>query len=113
MTVHYQLQAHAEDCRVSNEESSANRLLATVIAICLGIHLLTVKKHLEQIYDKFGVENRASAALRVREASVKSNQWPRINTPGLVSRGVNVPDGTRRGCSNSTLLVSDEPWYPP
>ena len=35
----------------------------TDIAVIMGISLSTVKKHLEHIYNKLGVENRTSAVL--------------------------------------------------
>ena len=37
------------------------------IAIILGAALKTVKKHLQHIYEKLGVETRTSAALRASE----------------------------------------------
>lgn len=38
------------------------------VGIILGISALTVKKHLENVYDKFGVENRTSAVIIALEA---------------------------------------------
>ncbi len=59
-------------------KGKANRDIGEI----LGLSARTVNKHLEQIYAKLGVENRASAAVRrlmccARPEYIRSDRWTR------------------------------------
>jgi DNA-binding response OmpR family regulator/DNA-binding CsgD family transcriptional regulator len=61
---HFQLTVRESEVLVWIAKGKSNRDIADI----LGLSARTVNKHLEQIYVKLGVENRASAAVRATHA---------------------------------------------
>ncbi len=60
---HFGLTAREADVLLWIAKGKANRDIGEI----LGLSPRTVNKHLEQIYQKLGVENRASAAVRAAQ----------------------------------------------